>query len=82
MNHDIRPGRSRQSGTTPPMNLPLQPQLKGQLPNMHGQHPAATVGPHIIFSNVIGLLLGDHNHVSAMSLPQSTEMDFAVAIGH
>ena len=82
MNHDIRLGRLRKSGTAPPMHLPLQHQLKRQLPNMHGQHPAAAIGPLTIFSKVVGLLLDDHAHTGTTPPPWPTETAFVVAVGH
>ena len=69
LNHDIHPGRLQQYGTTTPMHLTLQHRLKRQFPNMHGQHPVATIGPRITFSNVVGLILGDHACVGVMALP-------------
>ena len=49
---------------------------------MHGQHPAAAIGPRIIFSNIVGLPLGDHARAGAAPLPWPTETAFVVAVGH
>ena len=49
---------------------------------MHEQHPAAAIGPHIIFSNVVGLLLGDHACVDVTPSSWSTETAVAVALGN
>ena len=65
-----------------PIHLLFQRQLERQLPNMHGRHPAATTGPCTIFSNVVGMLLGNHACTGATPLPWPTEMAYAVAVGH
>ena len=83
MNHDISHGRSQQSGTTPPMHLPLQLRSKQRLPNMHGrQHPAPAIGLSIIFNKVPGLLLGYHTCAGAAPPLCPTEVAFVVAVGH
>ena len=64
------------------MHLPLQRRLKRQLPNMHGQHPGVAIGLRIIFTNVIGLLLGDHACAGAMPLSWSTETVLAVTVDY
>ena len=78
MNHDIHLHRSR--------HLKLRRlcmwELVQWLLNMHGRHSAAAIGPHIIFSKIPGLLLGNHARTSAKSLPWPTERTFAVAVGH
>ena len=51
---------------------------------MHGQHPAAPIGPRIICSNIVivGLLLGDHVRAGATLLPWPIEMACVIAVGH
>ena len=68
MNHDIRPGRLRQYGTTALMHVESQRKLKRRLPNMHGQHPEPAKGPCIILEKVPGLLLGNDGRAGATPL--------------
>ena len=82
MNHDIHAGRSRQSGTLPPRCLPLQCQLKRQLPNIHGRHPKPVIRRSIILHYFLGLLVGDNARASATSPPWPTESAFVVVVGH
>ena len=49
---------------------------------MHGQHPEAAIGPHGIFSDIVGLLLGDHACTGATPLSWPKEMVLVVAVGH
>ena len=65
-----------------PMHLPIQHQLKGYLLNMHGRHPDVAIWLRIIFSNLIGLLLGDHARTGATSPKRPTEMAPTVTVGH
>ena len=49
---------------------------------MHGRHKQAAQLLLIIFSNVVGLLLGDHARASATPSKWPTETALAVAVGH
>ena len=64
------------------MHVPLQRWLKGWLPNIHGRHPEPAIGPRIMFSNVVGLLLGNHASAGATPPTWPTETALAVAVGH
>ena len=81
-NHENYMSQSWHLKTMLPMHLPLQCRLKGWLPNMHGRHPEPTIGPYIIFSNIVGLLLGNHARDGATSSKWPTEMALAVIVGH
>ena len=64
------------------MYVLLQRQLKGWLINMHGQHPKPAIGPRICFTNVVGLLLGNHARAGATTSEWPTETALVVAVGH
>ena len=81
-NHDAEPSRSRYLRTKSPMYLLLQCWLTGLVFNMHGLHSEPTIGPRIIFSNLIGLLLGNHARAGATSSKCPAETARAVAIGY
>ena len=49
---------------------------------MHWRHSTAEIGLSIIFSNVVGLLLGVHARTGATPLSWPTKMASAVAVGH
>ena len=72
MNHDIRPRRSRQSRTMPPMYIGYQRWLKQQLSNMYGWHPATAIGGIILFNKVVDLLLGDRACAGDTPSPRPT----------
>ena len=60
----------------------LHRRLTEWLPHMYGQHPTPAIGPRIIFTNVVGLLLGNHAHVGVTSLKWPTETVPVVTVGH
>ena len=49
---------------------------------MHGQHPEPAIGPRIIFTNVVDLLLGDHARVGVTPPKLPTETAPAVVVDH
>ena len=56
--------------------------LVAWLPNMHGRHPWAAKGLCILFSKLLGLLLGGHASVGATSLKWSKETTCGIVIDH
>ena len=63
-------------------HVPLQRHLKGWLTNMFGQHPGPTIGPHIIFTNVVVLLIGNHARAGVTPSKWPTEAALTDTVGH
>ena len=51
-------------------------------PNMYGRHHELAIGPHIMFSSVVGLLQGDHACAAATPSKFPAETALTVALGH
>ena len=56
--------------------------MEGWLPNLHGWQLEPAIGPHIMFTNVVGLLLGNYAHVSAAPSKWLTETALVFVVGH